>query len=161
MKSMEELNKICCPEFEPAKWQDKLFDWDDKMFIKDRVCTFFYIPLNFGRRMIRIHEKIKKAEANVPDWICLSDYTSKWNMDLYLAADREIPGTENTTISGHFFSKVYEGPYRDTKKWSDDFEMQTKSMGLVVKKRFIWYTTCPRCAKKYGKNYVVIIATVE
>jgi hypothetical protein len=21
-----------------------------------------------------------------------------------------------------------------------------------------WYTTCPKCAKKYGKNYVVIIA---
>jgi len=24
----------------------------------------------------------------------------------------------------------------------------------------MWYTTCPKCAKKYGKNYVVIIAEV-
>ena len=23
-----------------------------------------------------------------------------------------------------------------------------------------WYTTCPKCAKAYGKNYVVIIAEV-
>jgi hypothetical protein len=24
----------------------------------------------------------------------------------------------------------------------------------------MWYTTCPKCAQKYGKNYVVIIAQV-
>ncbi|WP_369688185.1 hydrolase [Anaerophaga thermohalophila] len=21
----------------------------------------------------------------------------------------------------------------------------------------MWYTTCPKCAKKYGKNYVAIV----
>jgi len=25
----------------------------------------------------------------------------------------------------------------------------------------MWYTTCPKCAKVYGKNYVVTIAEVE
>jgi hypothetical protein len=30
-----------------------------------------------------------------------------------------------------------------------------------IKKWYMWYTTCPKCAKKYGKNYVVVIAEIE
>jgi hypothetical protein len=26
----------------------------------------------------------------IPDYVCLSEHTSKWNMDVYLAVDREI-----------------------------------------------------------------------
>ncbi len=26
---------------------------------------------------------------------------------------------------------------------------------------YMWYTTCPKCAKKYGKNHVVILGAVE
>jgi hypothetical protein len=33
--------------------------------------------------------------------------------------------------------------------------------GLEIRKWFMWYTTCPKCAEKYGKNYVVIVAKVE
>ncbi|MCK7469725.1 MAG: 60S ribosomal export protein NMD3 [Desulfomicrobium escambiense] len=25
----------------------------------------------------------------------------------------------------------------------------------------MWYTTCPKCAKKYGKNYVAIVGAIE
>jgi hypothetical protein len=78
-------------------------------------------------------------------------------MDVYLAVDKEIPDAENTTINGKFLSKVYEGPYKDTGKWSKDYENLAKSKSLDIKKWYMWYTTCPKCAKKYGKNYVAII----
>jgi len=151
----------CCPEFDPAPWQDKLFTWENRKFIRDKVCTLFYMPLNFSNVMKRLDEKIRKAEATMPDYLCLSDHTSQWNMDLYIAVDKEISGAENTTISGKFFSKVYEGPYRNTGKWMKDFDSILKSNGLVCKKVYFWYTTCPKCAKKYGKNYVAILARVE
>jgi len=32
--------------------------------------------------------------------------------------------------------------------------------GKAAKKTYIFYTTCPKCAKVYGKNYVVILAEV-
>ncbi|HZH72463.1 MAG TPA: hydrolase [Mariniphaga sp.] len=25
----------------------------------------------------------------------------------------------------------------------------------------MWYTTCPKCAKKYGRNFVVIVGKVD
>ncbi|MFH1821522.1 MAG: hydrolase [Methanobacteriota archaeon] len=158
---MEEENEQCCPKFDPKPWDGKIIEWKNKRFIKDKVFTIFHIPMNFGKAMKRLDEKVRKAGAKMPDWLCLSEHTSKWNMDVYLAIDREIPDAENVAISGKFLSKVYEGPYRDTGKWCHDFEAYAKSKNLEIKKRYTWYTTCPKCAKKYGKNYVAIIGKVN
>ena len=151
----------CCPKFDPAPWDDKMFQWDQKKFVKDKVFTLFYMPMNFGSVVRRLFKKIQKAGAELPDYMGLSDHTSKWNMDLYLAVDKEVPDTQNVTLSGTFYSKVYEGPFKETGKWCKDFEDYTKSKGLKIKKWYMWYTTCPKCAKKYGKNYVVIVGQVE
>jgi len=160
-KKRENSETGCCPRFDPKHWDEKILEWEDKKFIMDKVFTFFYMPLNFGGVMKRLDEKVRKTGANMPDYLCLSDHTSKWNMDVYLAVDREIPDAENITLSGKFLSKVYEGPYKDTKKWCKDFEDYAKSKNLSIKKWHMWYTTCPKCAKKYGKNYVAIVAQVE
>lgn len=154
-------NKICCPEFNPEPWDQRIFSWKDKKFIKDRVFTFFYMPLNFSGVMKRLDAKVKKANNSIPDNLCLSDHTSKWNMDVYLAVDKDIPGAENVAVSGEFLSKVYEGPYQDTGKWCKDFEDYAKTLNLSIEKWYMWYTTCPKCAKKYGKNYVVIITKTK
>lgn len=151
----------CCPPFDPAPWDDQLNTWENKRFIRDKVFTLFYMPMNFGQVMTRLNRTVKAANANIPDWLCLSDHTSKWNMDLFLAVDKEIPGARNTTISGRYYSRVYEGPFNDTGKWCKDFEEKAKSRGMTIKKWYMWYTTCPKCAKKYGKNYVVVIGQVE
>ncbi|MFC1934994.1 hydrolase [Chloroflexota bacterium] len=154
---MKNENEECCPEFKPELWDGKTFEWNDKRFVRDRVVTIFYMPINFGRVMKKLDEKVRRAGAEIPDYLCLSDHTSKWNTDVYLAVDKEIPDAENTTISGKFLSKVYEGSYKDTGKWSRDFENLARSEGLDISKQYMWYTTCPKCAKKYGKNYVAII----
>ena len=148
----------CCPIFDPTPWDDKILTWDNKLFIRDKVCTLLYMPLNFGGAMRRLNTKADKAGAQIPDWLCLSDHTSAWNMDLYLAVDKEIPGTENVKLSGTFYSKVYEGPFKETDKWVKDFERTTKEKGIKTGKMYMWYTTCPKCAKVYGKNYIVILA---
>lgn len=149
---------VCCPKFDLGPWDNKTFDWDNKRFIKDKVVTLFYMPLNFGMVITRMMAKIDKAGAGAKDWMSLSDHTSKWNMDLYLAVDRNIPDAENVTLSGKFLSKVYEGNFKDTGIWMKDFESFANDKGVTVRKTYMWYTTCPKCAKKYGKNYVVIVA---
>jgi hypothetical protein len=150
----------CCPKFDPAPWDQKMFEWKNKRFVKDKVFSFFNMPITFGKVITNLNEKVEQAHATIPDYVCLSDHTSKWNMDLYLAVDKEIPGADNVTLSGKFVSKVYEGPFQDTGKWCADFEQYAKSKGLSISKWYMWYTTCPKCAKKYGKNYVVIVGKV-
>ncbi|MBD3279173.1 MAG: hypothetical protein GF390_00495 [Candidatus Pacebacteria bacterium] len=157
---MKDQNTQCCPKFDPKPWDGKTFTWKNKKFLKDKVFTLFNIPINFGAVIKRLMEKIEKAGAQTSDWMGLSDHTSKWNMDIYVAVDKEVPGANNTTLSGKFLSKVYEGDFRQTGEWCKDFASFAKSKGFKVKKWYMWYTTCPKCAKKYGKNYVVIIAKV-
>ena len=82
-------------------------------------------------------------------------------MELLMAVDKEIPGCEMHSLSGKFYSKVYEGDFKNTEKWCKDFEAFANINGFKVNKLFMWYTTCPKCAKKYGKNYVTIIGQVQ
>jgi len=150
----------CCPKFNPVPWDGKILNWKHKKFVKGKVLTFFFIPINFGSVIVRLDKKAREAGGKFVDNLCLSDHTSKWNMDLYLAVDKRIPGLENIELSGKFLSKVYEGDFKETGAWCDDFKLYAKKKNLSVKKWFMWYTTCPKCEKKYGKNYVVIIAKV-
>jgi hypothetical protein len=161
MTTHPDSTPICCPEFDPNPWDDKTFEWENKRFIKDKVFTLFYMPMNFGKVMKRFDQKVTKAGATMPGMVCLSDHTSKWNMDLYLAVDKEIPEAENITLSGKYFSKVYEGSFQETEKWMKDFEGIVESDGNDLIKKYLWYTTCPKCAKKYGKNYVVVVGQVK
>jgi hypothetical protein len=151
---------ICCPKFDPAPWDNVNFEWNDKIFVKGSVFIFFYMPCNFGSVMKKMDQKITEAGANWSEMICLSDHTSKWNMDLYISVDKPVETLEQKILTGKFYSKVYEGPFKDTGIWHKDFEKLLAAKGLVQSKIYLWYTTCPKCAKKYGKNYVVMIAKV-
>ena len=50
--------------------------------------------------------------------------------------------------------------YKETGKWVKDMQSYVKGKGLALKKLMFSYTTCPACAKAYGKNYVVAFAKV-
>ncbi len=150
-----------CPRFDPEPWQEKEVQWESKLFIKDRVLCLFHVPLMFGRAMTRNLERIGAADAftaEVP--LGLSDHTSKWNMDLYIEVAKEVPGAENVRLSGSYLTKVFEGPFKDTAQWCRDMAEWVASKGKTIKKQLMYYTTCPKCAKHYGKNYVVILAEV-
>jgi hypothetical protein len=158
---METTNDpICCPKFDPIPWDDKIIEWNDKIFVKGSVFTLFYMPMNFGSTMKKIDRKITEAGADWSEGICLSDHTSKWNMDLWISVNKEVPSLENRVFTGKYYSKVFEGPFKDTGIWHKDFEKIMDGKGKPGAKSYLWYTTCPKCAKKYGKNYVVMIAKV-
>jgi hypothetical protein len=164
-----DMEEQCCPKFYPKPWdpsagsgqEGKVVEWKNKKFIKDKVLTFFYIPINFGAVISRLMKKAEEANVKSEDGMCLSDHTSKWKMDIYVAVNKEVAGVENVTMSGKFLSKVYEGNFKDTGIWCQDFEEYAKSKKVKIEKMYMWYTTCPKCAKKYGKNYVVIIGKIN
>ena len=64
------------------------------------------------------------------------------------------------TISGTFLSKVFEGPYRNMRKWIEEMKAFVQGKGQALQRMYFFYTTCPKCAKKYGKNYVALLAQV-
>jgi len=72
MTTESKKNSLCCPKFDPAPWDDKLFEWENKKFIKERVFTLFYMPVNFGGAMKRLNKQVTGAGAVMTDWLALS-----------------------------------------------------------------------------------------
>ncbi len=150
----------CCPRFNPEPWDGKELRWQDKLFVKDRVTSVFHIPLNFGAVMKRNVGLIEAAGANPQIMVILSDENSLWGADVYIEVTKDITGAKMTSISGTFLSKVFEGPYRNMRQWIEEIKAFVQSKGKSLHKLYFFYTTCPKCAKKYGKNYVAILAQV-
>ena len=159
-KLYENSETGCCPRFNPEPWDEKEITFKDKLFVKDHVISFLHIPLNFGKVTIRNMERIKQAEALSPDPVLLSDEKSLWGADIYISVNREVPGAEMAKISGTFLSKVFEGPYKNVGKWTKEMTDYVKSKAGHIKRLYYFYTTCPKCAKFYGKNFIVILAQV-
>ena len=72
-----------------------------------------------------------------------------------------MPGAENVMLSGRFLSKVYEGAFKETAAWGEDFKKYAAGKSANIETWYMWYTTCPKCAKKYGKNYTVIVGKLH
>ncbi len=159
-KLYEEAETGCCPRFNPGPWDEKEITLQDRLFLKDRARSIFHIPLNFGGVMTRNMEKIKAAGALAPQPLMLTDENSLWGADVYIAVSREVPGAKMEKISGTFLSKVFEGSYKDAGKWAKGMQKYVRSKGKDIKKMYFYYTTCPKCAEYYGKNYTVLLAKV-
>jgi hypothetical protein len=159
-KLYEDSETGCCPRFNPEPWDGKEINWKNKLFVKDHVRSIFHIPLNFGKVIVKNMEKIKATDALTPQPLMLSDEKSLWGADVYIAVSKDVPEAETEKISGTFLSKVFEGPYKDAGKWVKEMMKYVKSKGKESEKMYFFYTTCPRCAKSYGKNYTVLLAKV-
>ena len=159
-KLYEQSETGCCLRFNPEPWDEKEKTLQDKLFLKDHIRSIFHIPLNFGQVMVKNMEKIQKADALAAEPLMLSDEKSLWGADIYIAVSKEVSGAEIVKISGTFLTKVFEGSYNNMGKWVKEMQAFIKSKGKELKKMYFFYTTCPRCAKFYGKNYTVILAKV-
>jgi hypothetical protein len=159
-KLYEQSETGCCPRFNPEPWDGKEVTFKDKVFVKEHVRTFLHIPLSFGKVMVKSMEGIKAANALAPEPLMLYEDTSLWGAALYIAVSKDVPGAKMERISGTFLSKVFEGPFKDAGKWLKQTNDYVRSKGKEAKKIYFFYTTCPSCAKVYGKNYTVTLAKV-
>jgi hypothetical protein len=160
----EQTEEVCCPEFDPAPWQAKDVEWQDKQFIKESIRTFFHIPnpLAVGKAMTKLQATAEVAGATLPpgEWLVLAHDPSPFRCDYYLAVSKEVPGAANARLSGQYIAQVFDGPYSAVPKWMKEMGALVAKQGKQAQDFFIFYTTCPKCAKKYGHNYSVVFAKV-
>ena len=150
----------CCAKLDVARWDQREFIWNDKPFVKDHIREFMHVPLNFGSVMARDHAAVEAAQAYAPEPFWLVDEVSPWGSDVYLATDRNVPSMHMEYLSGRFMTKVFAGPFRDIGTWITKMKAYVSESGRQVDKLYFFYATCPKCAKHFGKNEVVVFAKV-
>ena len=151
----------CCAPLDAAKWDEQRFTWDHKPFVQGHIRAFMHVPMNFGSVMRRLHAEVEAAGAYPEEPLWLTDELSPWGSDVFLAVDQEVPGAQMAELSGTFLTKVFEGPFRDARKWVDQMTKYVAGRGEKPEKIYFFYPTCPDCSKKLGKNEVVLFARVR
>ncbi len=97
-----------------------------------------------------------KADAVRPEQtFVLSRDLSAFQAEHLFACDRPVPGEDMVTLSGHFLTKVFEGPYSMAPEWIEEMEQSAMAGGHKSGPVWFFYTTCPKCQKVYGRNPVV------
>ena len=150
----------CCPRFPPEGWDRQQIEFRDKPFVRASTVSLFHMPLNMGGVFARTHEAIQRAHAASKQFVVLSHDDSSWHAEHLFAVDQDVPGAEMVRLSGTFLTRVFEGPYAQMKQWCAELEQLAKDKGRTLETLYFFYTTCPKCAKAYGKNYVVGFAKV-
>lgn len=159
--NMDNAETGCCPRFDPAGWEGAEIEFRDRLFLKTTTVNFLHVPLNMGAAMAKAWRTIQAAGAAPEgEYLILSTDPSPWRGEHYLAVAKEIPGATMARLSGTYLAKVFEGPYRDAGRWVREMERHVGSAGKQFKRLYFFYTTCPKCAKRFGKNYVVGFAEV-
>ncbi len=151
----------CCEPFNPELWQEKKIVWSNKLFVKDHVTSLLHIPLNMGGKITKNMELIAKAGSMASHQLMLTDEKSLWGADIYIDVAKNVQGAEMAMLSGTFLTKVFEGPYQNAGKWAEEMKKYVENKNKKIKKLYFSYTTCPKCAKAYGKNYVVLFAQID
>lgn len=152
----------CCAIPNITDWDNQEIVFDDKPFVRMHTRSFFYVPLNMSKVMTAIQALATEAKATMPprDAMTLSRDLSPWKAEQLYAVRKPVEGADNVTLDGTFLSKVFEGPYQNAKKWYEEMQHYASSKDKSLEKLYFFYTTCPKCAKHYGKNYVIGLAKV-
>ena len=152
----------CCPRFNPEGWDEQELHFKDKLFVKAKTKSFFHIPINMSSVFPEIFNAIDEADAKGEDELIVLSYdSSAWTGEHFFSVIKNVPGQKMVLMTGDYLTKVFEGPYKNAPKWEKEMETFVKSKGKQLRKSYFFYTTCPRCAKYYGKNYVVAVSEVQ
>lgn len=151
----------CCPKFNPEGWDGQELHFENKRFVKATTHSVMHIPVNMGGVFARVSKHIENAGASGEDqFIVLSRDISPWSNEHLFAVSKPISDEEMTTLSGDFTTKVFEGPFSQTRTWDEEMRQIGRARNKEPRDVYFFYTTCPKCAKAYGKNYVVGVVAV-
>jgi hypothetical protein len=157
---------ICCPKFSPKKWDKKSFVWEKNPFIKESVPALFHIPFipMIGKKITKMWEltkKDKKTIKNEKDTLILFHDPNPFKSEMFLQVSGSVKGANNVSISGRFEARVFDGDYNDIPKFIPQMTKYLDKKGKKAKDYYIHYAYCPKCAKKYGHNYMILFAQVD
>ena len=150
----------CCAVPNTADWDDKEITFDNHLFMRQYTRSFLYMPLNMSKVMTALQTAAQAADAEVPaqQVMILSHDVSPWKAEHLYAVSKPVPGADMVTLNGTCITKVFEGPYKDARKWVQAMQDMTTARNKHITTLYFDYTTCPKCAKHYGKHYVYGIA---
>jgi len=160
-KTYTKINETgCCALPNVDAWNRVIIEFHDRKFIRLHTRSMLFVPLNMERIMTELQEVAQEAKAMMPpeEAMVLSRDLTPWRAEQLYAVSKTVSGADNVVLNGDFASVVFEGDYSRAKDWRDEIVKYATELGRKADEVYFFYTTCPKCAEHYGKNYVVGLA---
>lgn len=157
----------CCAIPNIEQWRDTVVNFDNVPFIRRHTLSLMYVPLNMSQVMTKLNEDAAPLQDNPEtaldpqDALILSRDLSPFRAEHLYRVTKAVLGADNVTLNGEFASIVREGSFKEMGTWMKDMSAHVSTMGRQSSATYAFYTTCPKCAAHYGKNYVVLLAQLE
>lgn len=155
----------CCPKFNPKKWDKKTFIWKNKRFIKESIPTFFHIPFPpmIGkkiRKMMKLAENPNRISSKKDEVLVLFRDPSAFKSEIYISVTGKVNGANNVNLSGTFVARTYSGAFNAVPKF---IKSMNNYLGKQVASRdyYMHYAYCPKCAKKFKDNWMILFAKIK
>ena len=152
----------CCPEFKPENWDPTTRQWHNESFIRGTYPSFLHIPLpgTVAKTITKLWQQAENEHVapEKSDFLMLANDPSPWKGEFLLKVKSPLKNADNVSLTGEFETKVFDGPYQKVPKFIQQMDQELKDKGKQAIKYYFYYTTCPKCAKKYGHNYMVAFA---
>jgi hypothetical protein len=154
----------CCPVFDPERWNEKMYTWENKMFIRGSMPQILHYP--FPGMIRRIMKKLWKqateaeAEPCAEDFIMLIYDRSPWKCEFFMPVTHEVPGADNMRLSGTYFTKVFDGPIKLVPQFINEMDILLAQKDILAKKYYFYFAACPHCDRKYTVNNIVAFAQI-
>lgn len=153
----------CCAVPDVGAWDRRTVEFTDQRFIRRHTRSVLHVPLNMSAVMTGLQETASTAHAETsPERaMVLSRDLSPWRAEHLYAVAAPVEGADNVVLNGRFATRVFEGPFSQARSWHDGVGEYARSLGSDAEEVYFLYTTCPKCAKHYGKNYVIALARLR
>jgi hypothetical protein len=77
----------CCARLDPAQWDGRLFEWNDKRFLKDHVRALFHVPINMATVLTKTFEgpyrDMGKWSRSMDAFVAAKGYVTKGHLFYY------------------------------------------------------------------------------
>lgn len=152
----------CCAVPDVSAWDEQEVTFTNKLFIRGYTRSIMYVPLNMDKTMAMLQQQASDADAEMPPQkaMILSREISPWKAEHLYAVSHTVDGADNVALTGTYLTKVFEGPFKNAGQWHKQLIDFVNERRKAAKNTYFFYTTCPNCAKHYGKNYVIGLAQV-
>jgi len=150
--------------FDATRWNEQVFTWENKKFIRATIPQILHYPLpGIIRRIMRKMWKQATEAGAQPereDFLMLAYDRSHWKCELYMPVKDTVPGADNVLLSGRYFTKVFDGPFSLVPKFTNDMDILLANREMLAKRYFFYSASCPLCARKVATDKIVAFAEI-
>ena len=149
---------------DPAPWNEKTSEWKRKPFLVKRIPQLFHVPLPgaYAKAIGSLYAEAQEhgIACDQKDFFMLTRDISAWKAEILLGVSESKAGLDMHDLDGTFVSKVFDGPFNKIPAYLEEMKAFLNKEGKSARDCYFWYPYCPKCAQKYGHNWIIIFAQV-